>query len=161
MSWSRISEVFFVGNGSRQLGYETLSRISQYSLSSFCRLSCRSWRNLSQSSQVAVFIYDTEEIPYLESDIVHISYTPHISSWVYSKQQSQSTSIPFPLNSFLAISISPINSLYASGTSLNVNTPKPNLNNRYAPKETRAQNGNYRSVELAERLIGIMRLDTR
>ena len=101
------------------------------------------------------FNYDTEGLRVLGFDVVHISYTHHISSWVYSKQQSQSTSIPFPLNSFLAISISPISSLYASGTSLNVNTPQPNLNSRYAPKETRAQNGNCWSVELAERLLGM------
>ena len=42
----------------------------------------------------------------------------------------QSTSIPFLFNSSLAISISPINSLCASGTSLKVNTPHPSLNRR-------------------------------
>lgn len=55
----------------------------------------------------------------------------------------QSTSIPFLLSSSLAISISPINSLCASGTSLNVRTPNPSLNSKYDPNETRAQNGNF------------------
>ena len=84
-SWLRISEITFVGDGWRELGYETLGRISQYLLSSLYRLSCRSWSYLSQSSQVAVFIYDTEEIPWYESDVVHLSYSHHKSRWVYSK----------------------------------------------------------------------------
>ena len=52
--------------------------------------------------------------------------------------------MPLLFSSFLAISISPINSLCASGTSLNVKTPQPSLNKRYAPKETRTQKGSYR-----------------
>lgn len=64
------------------------------------------------------------------------------TDWVYVVS-NQSTSMPLLLSSFLAISISPINSLCASGTSLKVNTPQPSLNNRYAPKETRTQKGSY------------------
>ena len=42
----------------------------------------------------------------------------------------QSTSIPFLFSSSLAISISPINSLCACGTLLNVKTPHPSLKRR-------------------------------
>ena len=147
----KIGELFFVGHGSRELSYEMPDRISRYTpqllqaqllVMEKCvtaQPSCRSSSTILKKPRI------------LEFDVVHISYTHHTSSWVYSKQQSQSTSIPFPFNSFLAISISPINSLYASGTSLNVNTPQPNLNSRYAPKETRAQKGNCWCAELAGR----------
>ena len=85
MAWLRISEVFFVGNGSKELGCEMLGRISQYSLSNIYCLSCRSWIHLSQNSQMADFVHGIEEISYMESAVVHISYTHHMSSWVYSK----------------------------------------------------------------------------
>ena len=58
----------------------------------------------------------------------------------------QSISIPLLLRSLFASAISPISSLCASGTSLKVNTPHPSLNSKYAPNETIAQNGNYRSI---------------
>ena len=150
LSRRRISEVFPVGNGSSELDYEMLGRISRYTpqLLQAQLLVMDECITEQPSCRFSSTILKKPRI--LESD-VHLSYTHHTSSWVYNKQRSQSTSIPFPLNSFLAISISPINSLYASGTSLNVNTPQPNLNNKYAPKETRAQKGNYWYAELAGR----------
>lgn len=55
----------------------------------------------------------------------------------------QSTETPFVLKSAFARSISFKSSACAAGTSLNVKTPNPNLNRRYAPNETSAQNGSY------------------
>jgi hypothetical protein len=69
----------------------------------------------------------------------HASIPPY--SFIIS--QNQSTSTPLVLRSALAMSISFISSACASGTSLNVKTPKPSLNSRYAPKETRTQKGSY------------------
>lgn len=53
----------------------------------------------------------------------------------------QSTVTPILRNSVFAKSISPSNSLCASGQSWNVITPQPRRTRRYAPRETRAQNG--------------------
>ena len=78
----------------------------------------------------------------------------------------QSTSMPFFLSSFRAMSISPINSWYAAGTSLKVKTPQPSLNSRYDPKETIAQNGSYcecgsvESFHMSSGGIGSSRLTT-
>ena len=85
MSWLRINEVVFMKNRLRELGFETLRKISQHSLSRSYRLSCRLQIELSESKQVAVFTYDGEEIPYLEFDPVHSSYSHHMTSRVYSK----------------------------------------------------------------------------
>lgn len=59
---------------------------------------------------------------------------------------AQSTSTPFSLSSDFAISISPISSAYASGTSLNVMTLYPSLKRRNAPNDTIAQKGSWTAL---------------
>jgi hypothetical protein len=71
-----------------------------------------------QGAQFAV-----KRIYYYESGHIIPQYSIIIS-------HGQSTSTPLVLKSALAMSISFISSACASGTSLNVKTPKPSLNSR-------------------------------